>query len=153
KGVAAIAKAGTEPHRLVFDTIAGKRRVLALNIVHAAQGPARVVYGVETVASALDSIFRKLVEAPGLLPDAVVKGALDSTQMRVRLRSPDGVALFAYGTPPARAGLATDTVATGANTVLADVELNPSLASSLLIGGLPETGVPISSALLGLFAL
>jgi signal transduction histidine kinase len=137
----------------VFDTIAGKRRVLALNIVHVGQGPPRVVYGVETVASALDSIFRKLVETPGLLPDALVKGPLDSTQIRVRLRSPDGVALFAYGTPPVRDGLSTDTVVTGANTVLADVELNPSLASALLIGGLPETGVPISSALLGLFAL
>jgi signal transduction histidine kinase len=37
--------------------------------------------------------------------------------------------------------------------LLADVELNPSLASALLIGGLPTNGVPMSSALLGLFVL
>ncbi len=156
KRVSAIAEHNAEPHRLVFDTIAGRRRVLALDIVRGsgAKAPPRVIYGVETVASALDSIFRTLVERPGLLPDALIKGSLDSAHIRVRLRSPDGVALFEYGRPLTPAGLATDTVVTGAQPpVLADVELSPSLASALLIGGLPESGLPMSSALLSLFAL
>jgi signal transduction histidine kinase len=144
------AKKGTDPHRVLFDTIAGTKRAIALAVVRGLGAEPRAVYGIEVDSIVYQKMFLDAIQEPGLLPPTLVGDTLRANLIHIRVRTASGLSLYSFGTSPGSGGTATDTVRVSGQSLMAVVQLDPSLASSLLIGGLPSSPL---SALLVLFAL
>jgi signal transduction histidine kinase len=142
----------TERHRLIVDTIGGVQRVMALDLVRDSAHGVWAAFGVEAPVSVLDSTFRAILREGALLPRALVGATPNDSVLAVRLTRPDGGVVFQYGTLDERFA-STDTVANESGGLRVTVGLAPHLASSLIIGGLPQSRLPALLALLTLSVL
>jgi signal transduction histidine kinase len=145
------ARGGPEPHRVIIDTIAGVRRVVALAIIHGADKGVKTIYGVVADSGAVDAAFEAAAAAPGLLPPALLGDTVPGRHLRIVLESPTGSTLFAFGSAAAASQVAIDSARINGEgpPFVAAVAIDPLLASSLVGGGLARASWP---ALLSLLA-
>jgi signal transduction histidine kinase len=142
----------TDPHRLAVDTIGGVERVISLALV---RDSARVVwgaYGVDAPPNALDTLFHEVAQKHELLPHALVGDIPNDRVIAVRVARADGLPFFERGKVDERYA-ATDTMSVDQGSLIVTVSLEPRLASSLIIGGLPPSRLPALLALLVLSIL
>jgi signal transduction histidine kinase len=142
----------SERHRVVVDTIGGVQRVMALDLVRDSAHGVWAVYGVEAPVSVLDSAFRGIAGEGALLPRALVGDTPNDSVLAVRITRPDGGIVFALGTLDEQFA-ATDTIGSEYGGLRVTVGLEPRLASSLVIGGLPRSRLPALLVLLALSVL
>ena len=145
-------KSNHDPHRLAVDTIGGVERVISLALV---KDSARVVwaaYGVDAPPKALDTLFHDVAKERDLLPRALVGDIPNESVIAVRVARPDGVPFFERGNVEERYA-ASDTMSAEQGGLIVTVSLEPRLASSLIIGGLPPSRLPALLALLVLSIL
>jgi signal transduction histidine kinase len=141
-----------ERHRVFLDTIAGVQRVIAMDLVRDSVRGAWAAYGVEAPVSALDSVFRGITREGALLPRALVGMTPNDSVLAVRITRPDGGVVFQQGTVDEQFA-ATDTVESAYGSLRVSMSLQPRLASSLIIGGLPASRLPLLLALLAVSLL
>jgi signal transduction histidine kinase len=141
-----------ERHRLIIDTIGGVQRVMALDLVRDSVHGVWAAYGVEAPVSVLDSAFRAIRSDGALLPRALVGDTPNDSVLAVRITRPDGGVVFQQGTLDEQFA-ATDTIGAAYGALRITVGLEPRLASSLIIGGLPQSRLPALLALLALSVL
>lgn len=136
-----------DPHRLTVDTIGGVARVISLALVRDSARGVWAAYGVDAPPKALDTLFHDVARERELLPRALVGDIPNDSVIAVRVARPDGVPFFESGKLDARYA-ATDTMSADQGSLIVTVGLEPRLASSLIIGGLPESRLPALLALL-----
>jgi signal transduction histidine kinase len=141
-----------DPHRLAVDTIAGVERVISLALVRDSAAGVWAAYGVDAPPKALDSLFHDVAKKEELLPRALVGPIPNDSVIAVRVSRPDGVPFFQRGKLDERFA-ASDTMSANQGELIVTVSLEPRLASSLIIGGLPPSRLPALLALLVLSIL
>lgn len=142
--------------RVSFDTIAGESAMLMYTVMRDRKGVARAAYGVVGEPIQLGEAFTCIGDAGSgepLLPPSLTRGAPNDSMLHVRLEYPGGGTAYALGAPTGGAHSASDTMPAEFGGLITVVELRPAMASSLLIGGVPQTRLPWLLALLGLAAL
>lgn len=141
----------SEPFSTVHGVVGGERRQFVL-------GPLRGghVVGYEVDSSGLGSFLAAAIDAGPLLPASLGAGRVGNDRLTVVLRDPDGVEVLRRGTGWAdglrERSACGDAYAGTLSGFTAEVEIDPSAAPSLVIGGLPASRVPQVVALLGLAA-
>lgn len=141
-----------DPHRLAVDTIAGVERVISLALVRDSAAGVWAAYGVDAPPKALDSLFNDVARKRELLPRALVGSIPNDDVIAIRVSRPDGVPFFESGKLDERFA-ASDTMSADQGGLIVTVSLEPGLASSLIIGGLPPSRLPALLALLVLSIL
>jgi signal transduction histidine kinase len=141
-----------DPHRITVDTIGGVERVISLALVRDSVEGVWAAYGVEASPMALDSVFRDIASKQQLLPQALVGATPNDSVIAVRVSRRDGAPVFQRGRLDERLA-ATDTMTSDQGALRITVGLDPDLASSLIIGGLPPSRLPALLALLVLSLL
>jgi signal transduction histidine kinase len=141
-----------DPHRLAVDTIGGIERVISLALVRDSAAGVWAAYGVDAPPKALDSLFHDVARKKDLLPRALVGAIPNDSVIAVRVSRPDGVPFFERGKLDERFA-ASDTMSADQGGLIVTVSLEPRLASSLIIGGLPPSRLPALIALLVLSVL
>jgi signal transduction histidine kinase len=136
-----------DPHRLAVDTIGGVERVISLALVRDSVAGVWAAYGVDAPPKALDSLFHDVARKKELLPRALVGPISNDSVIAVRVSRPDGVPFFERGKLDERFA-ASDTMSADQGSLIVTVSLEPRLASSLIIGGLPPSRLPALLALL-----
>ena len=144
------ARHGSEPHRIIADTVVGVRRTIVLAVVRGRTTSPKTIYGVVADSTALDAAFQSAAATPGLLPPALLGDTVASRHMRIALASPTGRPLFAFGTALIATEFAIDsaTVNGQGQPFVTTVGIAPSLAASLVGGGLARASWPPLLALL-----
>lgn len=141
-----------DPHRLAVDTIGGVERVISLALVRDSAAGVWAAYGVDAPPKALDSLFHDVAKKEQLLPRALIGPIPNDSVIAVRVSRPDGVRFFQRGKLDERFA-ASDTMSADQGGLIVTVSLEPRLASSLIIGGLPPSRLPALLALLVLSVL
>jgi signal transduction histidine kinase len=141
-----------DPHRLAVDTIGGVERLISLALVRDSVAGVWAAYGVDAPPKALDSLFHDVARERELLPRALVGAIPNDSVIAVRVSRPDGVPFFQRGELDERFA-ASDTMSVAQGSLIVTVSLEPHLASSLIIGGLPPSRLPALIALLVLSIL
>jgi signal transduction histidine kinase len=141
-----------DPHRITIDTIGGVERVISLALVRDSVEGVWAVYGVDALPAALDTVFRDIASKRQLLPRALMGAIPNDSVIALRVSRRDGVPVFQRGRLDERLA-ATDTMGSDYGGLRVTVGLEPRLASSLIIGGLPPSRLPALIALLMLSLL
>jgi signal transduction histidine kinase len=138
--------------RLVVDSLAGKTQAVVYTVVRDQDGTARAAYGVVALPRFLTNAFHCVSDNNRLLPPSLIGPAPNDSLLAIRVARADGTVFYTAG--DASSGfLATDTVASYLGALAATVELRSEIASSLVIGGLPPSRLPMLLGLLGAAAL
>jgi signal transduction histidine kinase len=111
-----------------------------------------IVYGAVYSPSAFSRMLAGALDSPGLLPDAFAEGRRNRDVISVAVADRGGHRLFTTEVPPATDLSARVSTAFSADSLVVDAAVRPEVASTLLIGGLPATGVPFPLGLLALAA-
>jgi signal transduction histidine kinase len=137
--------------RLRVDTLGGTAYLLAYAVVGDNAGRPRAIYGLAADPAHLDHDFdRDIIRKQPLLPPSLVGRADNDSVLTVRTVSPQGVLAFESGQPvDAHTFSASDTLEPMLGSLVTTVSIRPEIASSLVIGGLPRSRLPLSLALLG----
>ncbi|MGQ0714540.1 MAG: sensor histidine kinase [Gemmatimonadaceae bacterium] len=141
-----------DPHRLAVDTIGGVERVISLALVRDSVAGVWAAYGVDAPPKALDTLFHTVARNEQLLPRALVGNIPNDSVIAIRVSRPDGEPFFERGRLDERFA-ASDTMSADQGGLIVTVSLEPRLASSLIIGGLPPSRLPALLALLILSVL
>lgn len=146
------APARSSDHLVIRPVVDGVARtfVVAIDPVTDAR-----TLGFELRTEAMAEWFRDFILREPLLPRSLSTPEVTASSLQVTVRDPDGRVLFrSAGTPPAAQALARrDLGGESGRGDLAgftvDVAIDPSVAESLIIGGLPRSRVGWLLALLG----
>jgi signal transduction histidine kinase len=150
---------GTEPevHELLrrtstvaFDTIGGQPLVLAYGFLLGNGGRARAVYGLASNPGHLRDDVERVLRTEALLPPSLIKARPNDSLLAIRTAHP--LVGTIYETAPAPPGVPThtDTLAAWLGGTITTVAVRPELASTLLIGGLPPSRLPLQLGLLAI---
>lgn len=102
-----------------------------------------IVYAFEYPSASLDSIFTSVLSANDLLPASVVAGRANSEVLDVHVSDGVGVPLFATDSA-ARFDIAgTADLAPSYSSLKIKAQMRPEMAEAILIGGVPESRIPI----------
>ncbi len=136
--------------RFVIERHTGAPRIVAYTLMLLAGDT--MVYGSVYSASSFTRILANALDSPGLLPDAFSEGRANRDVINLAVADRFGHSLFATRTSPS-AGLSAR-VATpfASDSLQVDAAVRPEAAGSMLIGGLPATGLPFPLGLLALAA-
>jgi signal transduction histidine kinase len=140
-----------EPFATLQGVVAGARRQFVLAPPRDGQR-----FGYEVEPRALASFLEAAVDSGPLIPASLGGGRVGNERLAVVVRDPDGGELFRRGTAWS-SGLREkaacgDAYAGALQGYTAEVEIDPSAAPALVIGGLPGSRVPQILALLCLAA-
>ena len=106
-----------------------------------------VVAGFVVDHTGIASVIAAAIESGPLLPASIGGGDIGNEQLYLGLRGPDGTLLFEQRSDAPPAGTVTRAVGDAYQGILADFEIEAALerdtASSLIIGGLPASRVPL----------
>jgi signal transduction histidine kinase len=109
-----------------------------------------IVYAFEHDADALDGVLSGLLASEDLLPSTVLGDRRNADVFDLEVTDPAGVPLFRSGSLPDadRAAMAVLPATFGAFRISA--QLRPQMAEAILIGGVPQSRVPILLLILAL---
>src|SRR5687768_5283589 len=131
--------------RLRIDTLGGTPYLLAYAVIGDDAGRPRAIYGLAADPAHLDHDFdRDIIRKQPLLPPSLVGAAENDSVLTVRTTSPEGVLAFESGRPVgSRTFSASDTLEPTLGSLVTTVSIRPDIASSLVIGGLPQSRLPL----------
>lgn len=128
------AKAGEEPHRVIFTG----DLAIALWLLHREEGRAPQVRAVAAPATALRPVFASVLGSRNLLPDV---GTDLRGELALRLESNEGRLIYATATAPG-ATVAIDSTGLQDGEVRAALDIPAPVARRLLVGGMPASQLP-----------
>ena len=129
-----------------FDSV---ERVLAYTLMPTAWGDT-IVYGAEYSLEALRGMLADVMYARGLLPQTFTRGHTAREVLQLQVSDDRGALLFASEAEPEWSLDDTATLPPTFGSMRVRAQIRPSLASTLVIGGLPRSRLPF---LLGLLAV
>lgn len=135
------ARSGDDPHRVLFDSAGNRNHAIALWTIGSPDESVRSAYGVVADPRVLHSRFSAVVGKANLLPAARLDEPLDTTDFAIRLTRRDGNLVFASALSPGSTA-ATDSATLQSGELMTTIDLSPSLASALLVGGAPGSQLP-----------
>jgi signal transduction histidine kinase len=142
-----------EPHRVLFDSIAGQPMALVLWTLPSgmSERPIRAAYGYLVPPEAFASVFGRAVKTANLLPGTTGVRMRGPDDLVVRLTQRNGGVFFATGGRLTRTA-AVDSTGLQDGELRVTVDLAPHLANALLIGGDPGSQLPLLIVLMVLAA-
>lgn len=111
---------------------------------------ARTAYGYLIRDEALVGPLEHAFLDNDLLPESLTGDIDNSMLFSVRVRNPAGRVVYASAPTYASDYVAGDTIGTVRGGLVADLTVNPASATTLVIGGVPNTRLPLVMGLLGL---
>jgi signal transduction histidine kinase len=145
------AAPGSLPHRshaLHVETRAGAVRVVVAWTGHTPGGAATPLQGFAMDGAPLERIFRDVVARRPLLP-VTLAGAKNDLVV-VHVRTSDGGVVYSSGQAPTAPSRVEGRFADAFGGLAYEVRLKPDAAAGLVIGGLPQSRLPVLLGLLGL---
>ena len=124
-------------------------RVLVYTLMPTSWGDT-IVYGAEYSAEALTGMLTDVLYARGLLPETFTRGRSAREVLQLQVSDARGAVLFASEAEPRWSLDETASLPATFGTLRVRAQIRPSLASTLVIGGLPRSRLPF---LLGLLAV
>ena len=134
-----VARVAGVPHAVIY---AGKDEA----------GAPRTLVGVDVDPAAFEPFYTMGAEKQPLLPRPLTGGVVFDSLMSVVVTSADGAKLYHSPVQYAATFSARDTVEAMMGAMQVAVALRPELASKLVIGGLPQSRLPLLLGALGLTA-
>jgi signal transduction histidine kinase len=129
----------------------GAARILAFTLMPTVWGDT-IVYGARYSAAAFARILAMALESRGLLPDAFTEGRRNRDVIDLAVADRTGHALFASQSRASRQWAAVVATPFSIDSLRVVAAVRPRVAGTLLIGGLPATGVSFPLGLLALAA-
>jgi len=132
----------------------GAPRVIAFAMSRDLEGRPLVAYGFASdAASVVAPIMTRIVQKSPLLPPSLVQDKPTDSILSVHVHDPAGTEVFATGRPLGPTGYVTkDTLDPRFGGLVFELALRPEIASQLIVGGLPQSRLPLLLGLLGLAA-
>ncbi|HEX9893404.1 MAG TPA: HAMP domain-containing sensor histidine kinase, partial [Gemmatimonadales bacterium] len=135
------------PHGTAENTVA------AFNVGRDTAGSTGVIYGFLVRTSALPALVVPVLTRAPLLPPSLTGGTRLDSAVAYRILGPDGSALVESLAAPGSGFVASRVLDPMWGGLRIEVALRPSLASQLVIGGVPRSRLPLVLALLALTTL
>src|SRR5207249_1435161 len=139
------------PMEALLHTQAGEPHAFRYTGVEKAGAP-RILVGVDIDPKAFEPFYTMGAEKQPLLPRPLTGGVVFDSLMSVVVTSADGAKLYHSPVQYAATFSARDTVEAMMGGMQVAVALRPELASKLVIGGLPQSRLPLLLGALGLTA-
>jgi signal transduction histidine kinase len=138
-----------ETAAVALDTLGGRPFVLAYGLVFGDGPRPRAVYGIASDTKHLHDDFARVVRNETLLPPSLVRGRPNDSLLAIRTMHPVTGPVWQSSAPPVPGMLThSDTVAAWLGGLITSVAIRPELASTLLIGGVPTSRLPLQLAML-----
>jgi signal transduction histidine kinase len=149
--------------RTVYDTSwhqgsilgqpSGDRRYVAFTVLRDKRGALRTALGFEADPSGLRPFIVGAIERIPLLPPPLTRGVQYDSMGSIIITDRFGVELYSTAVQYESPFTARDTIGTDMGDLYARATLRASMADQLIIGGLPESRLPLILGLLGLTAV
>jgi signal transduction histidine kinase len=137
---------------IAYDTLAGEPFVLAYGLVLDTDARPVALYGLASRAKHLADDFANLLGSQPLLPPSLMRGMPNDSLLAIHAWHQAVGTIFA--TPVTTAGVPAhaDTLPAWLGGHVTTVAIRPELASTLLIGGIPATRLPLQLTLMAVAA-
>jgi len=135
---------------VVFGKVEGRALAIGYALPRSVVDAPRSVHGFIAPLSAFTAVCENLFPGSPLLPPSLTGGAPNDSILSVTVTTAGGDAICASAIQYASSFVATDTLGAEQGALVVRTTLRPETASSLLIGGLPGSRLPL---LLGLLLL
>jgi signal transduction histidine kinase len=135
--------------RVVVDTLAGKTQAIVYTVVRDYDQVPRAAYGVVALPRFLTNAFRCVSDKNRLLPPSLIGPLPNDSVLHLRVARADGTVFYSTAEGKTTGFDATDRLPSHLGGLAVTVALRPEIASSLLIGGLPPSRLPMLLGLLG----
>jgi signal transduction histidine kinase len=106
------------------------------------------VYGLVVPTSALGELFQEWYEDRELIPDPMNAGQPNDSLLYLTVRTPDGSVVFASSIQYPGELIATQSLDPELGSLVIQAAIRPDVAGRLIIGGLPQSRLPLLMALL-----
>lgn len=140
-------EARTWPYTLFVESRGDSTRVLATRLMPTGWGDT-LVYGVEYSEAAIDTLFRSAFARSDLLPPSLVKGRTNADLLDIEVSDARGHPVFRSRDVPRWELASVNQLPSAFGGVQVKAQIRPELGESLLIGGTPESRVPLNLVLL-----
>lgn len=139
-----------ESYVTTIDSVDGQWRMLAFVVARSRDGDPLVTYGYETSPqSFVTPFFHRAVQRNPLLPPSLVRNAGDSL-LAISVETAQKKELFHSPVNFRSRFVARDTLDERFAHLEVEVALHPQMASSLVVGGIPPSRLPLLALLLAL---
>jgi signal transduction histidine kinase len=129
----------------------GAARILAFTLMPTVWGDT-IVYGARYSGAAFARVLATALDSRGLLPDAFTEGRRNRDVIDLAVADRAGHALFASQSRASQQWAASVSTPFSIDSLHIEAAVRPRVAGTLLIGGLPATGMPFPLGLLALAA-
>ncbi|MES2305236.1 MAG: HAMP domain-containing sensor histidine kinase [Gemmatimonadota bacterium] len=126
-------------------------RLIVSTLMPTARGDT-MVYAAEYSGEMLAALLANVLDAPGLLPEALSSKGSNRDILSVQVRDTRGKALFGWNVPAQWRIPAQATLPLSYGQMVIQLQIRPELTDKLTIGGLPRSRLPLLLALLLLAA-
>jgi signal transduction histidine kinase len=106
------------------------------------------VYGLVVPTTALGELFQEWYEDRELIPDPMNAGQPNDSLLYLTVRTPDGSVIFASSIQYPGELSATQSLDPELGSLVVQAAVRPDMAGQLIIGGLPQSRLPLLAALL-----
>lgn len=138
---------------VLFGEAEGRPRAMLYYQVHDVSGRPLAVYGYEGAPDALAGpLFHRVLQATPLLPRSLTGDLPNDSLLAITVARRDGEEIFRSAGSGSSVYMAADTLGEPWENLVVQVSLRPEIAGNLIIGGLPNSRLPLLLALLGLTA-
>jgi len=137
--------------RFVIERQTAMPRIVAYTLMPLAWGDT-VLYGAVYSASSFERILAATLDNPDLLPSAFSEGRPNRDVIALAVADRAGRTLFRTAESPAPDLSSHVSTSVSSDSLIVDAAVRPEVAGTLLIGGLPPTGIPFPLGLLALAA-
>ena len=112
------------------------------------EGMGRAIYILHTSLDAAAELFESWYHEEGLLPEAVTGGQSNESLLHLSVRTPDGHPIFLSPLEDLDQELTRDILPEEYGGLVLEAAIRPGAASTLVIGGLPRSRLPLLLALM-----
>lgn len=105
-------------------------------------------YGFVIPASAFSDFLATVYEERALLPEPIARGQPNDSLLSVRIRDASGLVVFTSTATEPEAWAASEPLGPDFGTLLVEATIRPEAAPQLVIGGLPQSRLPLLAILL-----
>lgn len=134
-------------YRVQVERYEGEPRLIASRLMATAWGDT-IVYAVEYAPAALDTLFASVMASSALLPAAITSGRPNADVLDLEVLDARGGSLYQNGRKEARELDATAQLPATYGGLLVRAHLRYDMREEVLIGGAPESRVPIMLVIL-----
>ena len=107
-----------------------------------------VAYGFVVTASALGELLHAIYEDRALLPRPIARGQPNDSLLTVRIRDASGLVVWASASEEPERWTASEPIGRDFGTLVAEATIRPEAAPRLIIGGLPNSRLPLLGLML-----